>query len=166
MNYIYKGDYAVLVNLVVSESTPLGSLPISVKSEWLACTDEICVPEQDELSITLQVVGKDAAVSLNNAFNGYREASSTSAGKSSNVLLQIMIFSVFRYHSRLMLKLKIHISLSRKMEIVDYAAEQKVNRDGDRLIIETTARGDSLDKISGILKIGDENGFFTGCGQG
>jgi len=158
MNYIYKGDYAVLVNLVVSESTPLGNLPISVKSEWLACTDEICVPEQDELSITLQVVGKDAAVSLDNRFNGYREALPRPLGSQAAFTVDNDVF-----------RLSVPIPASMEVEapyffikedgIVDYAAAQRVNRDGDRIIVETAARGDNLDKISGILKIGEKMGF-------
>lgn len=165
MNYIYKGDYAVLVNLVVSESTPLGSLPISVKSEWLACTDEICVPEQDELSITLQVVGKDAAVSLNNAFNGYREALPRPLGSQATFSANNDIF-------RLSIPLPADIEVEnpyffiKEDGIVDYATEQKANRDGDRLIIETTARGDNLDKISGVLKIGAKTGFSLDAAKG
>lgn len=165
MNYIYKGDYAVLVNIVVSENTPLGSLPISVKSEWLACTDEICVPEQDELSITLQVVGKDAAVSLNNAFNAYREALPRQLGSQATFSTSNDIF-------RLSIPLPASVDVEspyffiKEDGIVDYAAEQKVNRDADRLIIETTARGDSLEKISGVLKIGNRLGFSLNAVKG
>jgi len=46
--------------------------------------------------------------------------------------------------------------------LVDYGAPQKFSRDGDRLILETGARGDELDIISGVLKIADHSGFsFT-----
>ena len=158
MNYIYKGDYAVLVNLVVSENAPLGELPISVKSEWLACTDEICVPEQDKLSITLQVVGKDAAVALDNRFNTYREALPRPLGSQGTFSASGDIF-------RLSVPLPANVGVEKPYfyikedGIVDYAAEQEVNRDGDRLIIETAARGDNIDKISGVLKIGDNMGF-------
>jgi DsbC/DsbD-like thiol-disulfide interchange protein/cytochrome c biogenesis protein CcdA len=165
MNYIYKGDYAVLVNIVVSENTPLGNLPISVKSEWLACTEEICVPEQDELSITLQVVGQDAAVSLNNAFNEYRAALPRPLGSQAT-------FSASNDVFRLSIPLPASVDVEspyfyiKEDGIVDYAAEQKVNRDGDRLIIETTARGDSLEKISGVLKIGHKSGFSLDAAKG
>ncbi|MEP2989742.1 MAG: protein-disulfide reductase DsbD domain-containing protein [Parasphingorhabdus sp.] len=165
MNYIYKGDYAVLVNLVISENTPLGSLPISVKSEWLACTDEICVPEQDELSITLQVVNPDAAVSLNNAFNDYRDAMPRPLGSQATFSSSNDIF-------RISIPLPANVDVDdpyffiKEDGIVDYAAEQRVNRDGDRLIIETTARGDSLDKVTGILKIGNKMGFSLDAAKG
>lgn len=158
MNYIYKGDYAVLVNLVVSERVQPGALPITVKSEWLACTDEICVPEQDELSINLEVVSPDAAVSLNNAFNAYREALPRQLGSQATFGVENDIF-------RLSVPLPADVAVSnpyffiKEDGVVDYGAPQKVNRDGDRLIIETSARGDALDTISGVLKIGSNMGL-------
>lgn len=158
MNYIYKGDYAILVNLVVSERVQPGALPITVKSEWLACTDEICVPEQDELSINLEVVSPDAAVSLNNAFNAYREALPRQLGSQAT-------FGVENDFFRLSVPLPVDVAVSnpyffiKEDGVVDYGAPQKVNRDGDRLIIETGARGDALDTISGVLKIGPNMGL-------
>lgn len=158
MNYIYKGDYAVLVNLVVSERVSEGPLSIRVKSEWLACTDEICVPEQDELSIMLQVVGKDAAVALDNRFNAFRGALPRPLGSQATFGVDNDIF-------RLSVPLPADTDVINPYffieedGIVDYAAPQKANRDGDRLIIETAARGDALDSINGVLKIGPKMGL-------
>ncbi len=165
MNYIYKGDYAVLVNLVVSEKVKPGPLPISVKSEWLSCTDEVCVPEQDELSITLEVVGPDAAVSLNNAFNDYREALPRQLGNPATFMVKDDLF-------RLSIPVPANIDVEtpyffiKEDGIVDYGAPQKVNRDGDKLIIETAARGDELQNISGVLKIGPSMGFSIKASSG
>lgn len=165
MNYIYKGDYAVLVNLVISEKVKPGPLAISVKSEWLACTDEVCVPEQDELSINLQVVGPDAAVLLNNAFNAYREALPRPLGSAATFTVKDDLF-------RLSVPFPANIDVEtpyffiKEDGIVDYGAPQKVNRDGDRLIIETGARGDELQKISGILKIGPNMGLSLNATTG
>lgn len=165
MNYIYKGDYAVLVNLVVSERVEPGPLPISVKSEWLACTDEICVPEQDELSIDLEVVGPDAAVALDSAFNAYRKALPRQLGSAATFGVENDIF-------RLSVPFPADIEISdpyffiREDGIVDYGAPQKVNRDGDRLIIETAARGNGPDEISGVLKVGPDMGLSLKAGSG
>ncbi len=165
MNYIYKGDYAVLVNLVVSERVKPGPLAITVKSEWLACTDEICVPEQDELSINLQVVGPDAVVSLDNAFNGYREALPRQLGSAATFMVKDDLF-------RLSVPFPADIDVEtpyffiKEDGVVDYAAPQKVNRDGDSLIIETGARGDGLQNISGVLKIGPGTGFSLKAASG
>ncbi len=161
MNYVYKGDYAVLVNLTLSDRVQPGPLPISVKSEWLSCTDEICVPEQDEMSITLQVVGKDAEIVLDKRFNGFRAALPRPLGSEASFAVTDDLF-------RLSIPLPASVALDTPYffihddGIVDYAAPQKFSRDGDRLILETQARGDGLDMISGVLKIGDDMGLsFT-----
>jgi len=165
MNYIYKGDYAVLVNLVLSNDVRPGPLPISVKSEWLSCTDEICVPEQDELSITLQVVGKDASVSFDKRFDGFRAALPRPLGSEAS-------FSVSDDLFRLSIPLPANIEIDQPYffiledGLVDYAAPQTFNRDGDRLILETGARGDGFDTITGILKIGNHEGFLITATKG
>tara|TARA_R110000772_G_scaffold41803_8_gene97424 strand:- start:2510 stop:4597 length:2088 start_codon:yes stop_codon:yes gene_type:complete len=165
MNYIYKGDYAVLVNLTVAENVKPGPLPVSVKSEWLACTDEVCVPEQDELSINLQVVGKNVAVPLNNAFNGYREALPRTLGSAATFMVKDDLF-------RLSVPFPADLDVAspyffiEQDGIVDYGAPQKVNRDGDRLIIETAARGDAFQNISGVLKIGPHMGLSLNASSG
>ena len=165
MNYVYKGDYAVLVNLVLSDKVRPGSLPISVKSEWLSCTDEICVPEQDELSITLQVVGNDAPLVLDKRFNGFRAALARPLGSEAR-------FAVSNDRFRLSIPLPANVEIAKPYffikedGIVDYAAPQSFSRDGDRLILETGARGDELDTITGILKIGDHLGFLLTATKG
>ncbi|MEH6826852.1 protein-disulfide reductase DsbD family protein [Parasphingorhabdus sp.] len=165
MNYVYKGDYAVLVNLVLSDKVRPGPLPISVKSEWLSCTDEICVPEQDELSITLQVVGNDTPLVLDKRFNGFRAALARPLGSEAR-------FSVSNDRFRLSIPLPANVEIDKPYffikedGIVDYAAPQSFSRDGDRLILETGARGDELDTITGILKIGDHLGFLLTATKG
>ena len=165
MNYVYKGDYAILVNLTLSDKVRPGPLPISVKSEWLSCTDEICVPEQDELSITLQVVARDAAGSLDKRFDGFRAALARPLGSEAT-------FSVSNDKFRLSVPLPAGVDIDepyffvKEDGIVDYGAPQKFSRDGDRLILETGARGDELDTISGILKIADHTGFLFTATKG
>jgi len=54
MNYVFEQDYAVLVRLKVPANST-GSVPIRAEAQWLACTDQVCVPEQGELSLNLPV---------------------------------------------------------------------------------------------------------------
>ncbi|NCN83812.1 MAG: thiol:disulfide interchange protein [Sphingomonadales bacterium] len=165
MNYVYKGDYAILVTLDLADNVRPGPLPVSVKSEWLSCTDEICVPEQDELSITLQVVGKDAPVSLDKRFNDFRAAMARPLGSEAT-------FAVSDDRFRLSVPLPASVEIDdpyffiKQDGVVDYGAPQKFSRDGDRLILETGARGDELDSITGILKIGDHIGFLLTATKG
>tara|TARA_R110002012_G_scaffold255023_1_gene434412 strand:+ start:255539 stop:257653 length:2115 start_codon:yes stop_codon:yes gene_type:complete len=165
MNYVYKGDYAILVNLTLSDSVRPGPLPISVKSEWLSCTDEICVPEQDELSITLQVVAGDPAAAPDKRFDGFRAALPRPLGSEAT-------FAVSDDKFRLSVPLPANVAINKPYffikedGMVDYGAAQTFSRDGDRLILETGARGDSLDRISGILKIADHRGFLFTATKG
>ncbi|MEH6791596.1 protein-disulfide reductase DsbD family protein [Parasphingorhabdus sp.] len=165
MNYVYKGDYAVLVNLSLPKNLRPGPLPISVKSEWLSCTDEICVPEQDEMAITLQVVASDSAIQRDKRFDDFRQALPRPLGSEAR-------FSVNQNLFRLSVPLPADVAMDdpyffiKEDGIVDYAAPQRFNRDGDRLILETAARGDDLDTITGILKIGDHDGFLLTATKG
>lgn len=165
MNYIYKGDYAVLVNLTLAENVKPGALPIKVNSNWLACTDEICVPEQDEFTITLNVVDKNTPLKADPTFNRYREALPRPLGNDANFAVNGDIF-------RISIPLPADVALDEPYffikddGVIDYGAEQKISRDGDRLIIETAARGDPLEMISGILRIGPKNGLFLTASKG
>ncbi len=56
MNHVYKGDYAVLVPLRLPADAKSGSvLPVAVEAQWLACTDEICVPEKAQLETQVRI---------------------------------------------------------------------------------------------------------------
>ena len=62
MNHVYKGDYAVLVPLKLPrDAAPGKALPLAVEAQWLACTDEICVPEQARLATTLTLAPRPAS---------------------------------------------------------------------------------------------------------
>lgn len=63
MNHIFEGDYAVLVPLRLAKDWRGGDrLTIGVEAFYLACTDEICVPQEATLS-TVVPVGASAAAS-------------------------------------------------------------------------------------------------------
>lgn len=47
MNHVYESEYAVLVPVTVPAGK--GRIPVHVKAQWLACTEQICVPERAEL---------------------------------------------------------------------------------------------------------------------
>lgn len=56
VNYGYKAEQALLVDLVVPDGVAPGtSLPLGLKLAWLICDDELCVPEQAALQLVLRV---------------------------------------------------------------------------------------------------------------
>ncbi|MET0179157.1 MAG: protein-disulfide reductase DsbD domain-containing protein, partial [Novosphingobium sp.] len=62
MNHVYEHDYALLVPLTVpATATPGTMLTVSAEADWLACTNEICVPERGRLAATIPVGARGAA---------------------------------------------------------------------------------------------------------
>jgi DsbC/DsbD-like thiol-disulfide interchange protein len=56
MNHVYAHDYALLVPLTLpAEARPGDTLAIAAEADWLACTDEVCVPEHGRLATTVTV---------------------------------------------------------------------------------------------------------------
>ena len=76
MNHVYEHDYAVLAVLTLpADARPGSRLPVRVKLDWLACTDQICVPEQAEL--TLRVPQREAGAA--NPFDASASPSANAA---------------------------------------------------------------------------------------
>ena len=72
MNHIFEGDYAVLVPLKLAQDWRGGDrLNVGVEAFYLACTDEICVPQDAKLSVRIPV-GEGAAASAD--FTRWRSA--------------------------------------------------------------------------------------------
>ena len=56
MNHVYEHDYALLVPFTLPAGARAGdTLAISAEADWLACTEEICVPEHGRLAATVRV---------------------------------------------------------------------------------------------------------------
>ena len=56
VNYVFEADHALLFPLTVPKGLAAGTaLPIHVSAQWLACTDEVCVPEKGAFALTLKV---------------------------------------------------------------------------------------------------------------
>jgi DsbC/DsbD-like thiol-disulfide interchange protein/cytochrome c biogenesis protein CcdA len=61
MNHVYESDYAVLVPFTVPAGAAPGSrLPVHLRAQWLACTEQICVPEQADLAVEVPVAAATA----------------------------------------------------------------------------------------------------------
>ena len=69
MNHVYEHDYALLVPFTLpTDARPGQMVAISAEADWLACTDEICVPERGRLATTIKV---GAAGSRDARFDGW-----------------------------------------------------------------------------------------------
>lgn len=161
MNYVYEGDYTQFVTLTLPPTLAVGTpLPIRVKMDWLECTREICVPASANLTLNL-TVGDGVVDTVHRAeFDTWRARMPKPLGGQAS----------FASGNG---TLRIGVPLPAAAEIadpyffpltdgaIDYAAPQKVSRDGDRLIIETKARDGvaGLASIEGVLKIADHGGL-------
>ena len=157
MNYVYERDHAILVRLDVPAGAT-GPVKVRAKLNWLACTDEVCVPERGEVSLNVPLTGAAAADAR---FGEWRRA------------LPRPLASPARFASagdriEVALALPASVTLGEPYlfpaddGVVDYAAPQSFRRDGDTLIASLRAKGASPASFSGVLALGDGRGLsFT-----
>ena len=159
VNYVYKGDYAHLVALDIPAGVAPGTrLPIRAKLDYLACTDEICVPETADVARDL-VVGSGADAAGSTALDRYRLALPRPLGSEGR-------FEQADGRLRLAIPLPASLAVSEAYfyplthGALDYSAPQLVSRSGDTLIVEAeAAAGAPPALIEGVLEIGDGSGL-------
>jgi DsbC/DsbD-like thiol-disulfide interchange protein/cytochrome c biogenesis protein CcdA len=167
MNHVYEGEHAVLVPVRVPDGAQVApGTEISVHAEWLACTDEICVPEQDTLSLRLPGASDPATDAR---FNSWRAALPPLIDRSGT-------FEIAGDSLRIGIPLPASLDLSDPHVFVEqdriaaqqrvaYAEPQTFRRNGDLLVAEVPlaelfaapASGfDPLEEVSGIFAFGGE----------
>ncbi len=131
MNHVYEHDYAVLVPLALPANLSPGTmLPIRVKASWLACTDKICVPEEDVLETTLVVGGPGDA-----RFDGWRAALPAPLGSKARFAITGNAIRIAIPLPRSTVLEQPHLFIA-DQRVVDYAAPQRFFRQGDLLVTE------------------------------
>ncbi|MEO7634879.1 MAG: protein-disulfide reductase DsbD domain-containing protein, partial [Sphingomicrobium sp.] len=134
-NYVYEKDYAVLVRLKAPPGTT-GSHRISAKMNWLACTDEICVPEKGEVSLSVPTGGTALP---DTRFNEWRRALPQPLAATAK-------FALTAKTLRLAIPLPASAVIGTPYFFpvtdgpIDYAAPQVFKRQGDTLIVELQRR--------------------------
>lgn len=162
MNYVYEGDYAQLVELKLPAGLAPGTpLPVRATIDYLACTDEICVPQTASVALTLAVGAGEPERRAQ--FDSFRRELPRPLGSEAR-------FAEAGGKLRLAIPVPASMTLTEPYVFpltdgaIDYSAEQGLSRSGDLLIVETTAGGQagSLGAIDGVLKIGERDGLvFT-----
>jgi thiol:disulfide interchange protein len=162
MNYVYEHEYALLADLTVAPNVAPGTrLPLKAKLDYLACTDEVCVPETAEVSAEI-VAGPAGGASAKDArFDAFEAAMPKPLGVDGSFVVENG-------------RVRIGVPLPASMTVadpyffpldygnLDQSAAQTVSRKGDLLIVETKAGANAggLAKIDGLLKIGDGQGLL------
>jgi DsbC/DsbD-like thiol-disulfide interchange protein len=164
MNHVYNGEHVLLFRVAASADAKAGTvLPLSVKANWLACTESICVPESGELqtSVTIGTDAPDAA--QRKRFDGWR-------ARLPQPLVQPGIVERVGDLVRIAIPYPAGASVDQpwffaeSADLVDYVAPQSTARTGDWLVVE--AKGSSIPfdgkPVSGLIMTGPGRGLeFT-----
>ena len=154
MNYVYERDYALLVRLAVPTGAT-GPIAVRAKLNWLACTDEVCVPEQGEVALDVPLSG---ATKPDPRFNEWRRALPRPLASTAR-------FATSGDRIEIALALPASVTLGEPYifpaddNVVDYAAPQSFRRDGDTLIASLKASRKAPAAFSGVLALGDGRGL-------
>jgi len=133
MNHVFKAEYALLVPFTVPASAKPGQvLDLRAKAQWLACTDEICVPEAGELAARI-TVGQPGTPDPR--FDAWRAALPAPLGSAARFAFAGGKLRVAIPLPAAMQVQEPHLFLS-TASVVDYAAPQAFFRKGDLLIAE------------------------------
>lgn len=153
MNHVFEGDYAVLVPIEVPEGA-IASGPVALDVDYLACTDQICVPERAQLTLD------PTAAIPDQRFDGWRAAL---APLLDRPVKWETVGQTLRLGIPLPASLAIkdpHVFLATR-ELVNYAAPQRFSRSGDWLVAEIPLVDGAVttNPVEGILALGDKTGF-------
>ncbi|MBC2778772.1 protein-disulfide reductase DsbD family protein [Parasphingopyxis marina] len=161
MNYVYEGEYALLAEVMLDEDIAPGTeIPLRAEGDWLACTDEICVPERGTLSLDL-VAGSGEATDTAD-FDRFRARLPRPLDSEGR-------FALAGETLRLAIPFPETAAIADPYffpateRALDYGALQGISRDGDWLIVEVAAGAGAagIERIEGVLKIGAHDGLMV-----
>lgn len=161
MNYVFGAPYAHLIDVTVPAIVSPGTrLPIRARVDWLACTEEICIPESADVGVDLEARATAGERSDPIAFDRYRQALPKPLGSLARFA---------RAGDRLRLAIPLPASVDTRdpyfFPLTDgaltYAAEQRFSRVGDTLIVEMEAAPNAAasGSLHGVLSLGDSTGL-------
>jgi thiol:disulfide interchange protein len=131
-------------------------LPIRAEAQWLACTDEICVPERGTLALDLPIgVGAPDEAAR---FDQWRRALPRPLGSPAT-------FAVDGQQLRVAIPLPHSVAVDEPYlfpsteNAIDYAAAQRFRRSGDTLVAELPLTGAAPQRFAGVLALADGTGL-------
>jgi thiol:disulfide interchange protein len=156
MNYVYEAPFAPLVTLKLPSDAKAGAqFPVRVKLDYLVCTNEICVPEKAELATMLTIGDGAVPADRRTRFDSWRAALPRPLGTQATYQVDGKTF-------RLGVPFPAAAALSGEGYFfpltdgaIDYAAPQRVVRDGDRVVVEAPSKR-ALPKVEGLLAFGSQ----------
>ncbi len=168
MNHVYEQPYALIAPVSIAATVAPGTrLPIVGEASWLACTNEVCVPERGRLSIEL-VAGSGAITAPARAeFDRWRAELPQPLGGAAHyqAAAGIIRFAIPWPRDAAVESPHLFVATPR---IVEPAAPQSFARDGDRLIVSTRAGSDAATgaPVEALLRFGDGRGVMVRANAG
>jgi thiol:disulfide interchange protein/DsbC/DsbD-like thiol-disulfide interchange protein len=168
MNHVYESEYAVLVPFTApAGARPGARLPIRVKAQWLACTDQLCVPESADLATTVTIAATPGPAIP--AFEEWQRRLPAPLGATAT-------FALGADAVRFAIPLPAAAPLAAphlfvvEDKLVDYAGAQVFTRKGDTLLV-TVPRAKfapaSAQRIDAVLRLDAEgNGIALSARPG
>lgn len=153
MNHVYSSENILLANVSVPAGIT-GNFPVSLKLDWLVCDENLCVPEQAELSLTLPIGDGKADPAQQQLFAKARNALPRQLSEQG-------VFSVEGTN----LRISIPIGNSQTVtgahffpqsdDSLKFAAPQTIRRTDNSLIIEAAAITPNTipTEIPGLLRV-------------
>ena len=142
MNHVYERPYALIAPLTVSPALRPGTrLPIRGEATWLACTDQVCVPETGTFTLDLVVGDGSIAPATRARFDTWRAALPQPIGSH-------VTYARDGDSLRISIPFPVTLAVSDPHLFVETqrtdqpGAVQRFARVGDRLIVETKAGPD------------------------
>ena len=161
MNHVYEGPYAILANLKVAGDVAQGTrLPVVAKAQWLACTDKVCVPESGTLRLDLVAGNGAVAPASRTRFDAWRMHLPRPLGSQARYTvkdgrLRMAIPLPMEAEAR-----DVHL-FALTEGLVRYAADQRVTRKDNQMVIDTAAgEGVKDGPVQAVLRTGDHVGFL------
>ena len=154
-NYVFERDYALLVRLTVPAGAH-GVIPVRATAQWLACTEEVCVPEHGTLSLDLPV--GDGATPLRGKFDEWRRALPRPIATPAR-------FALDGKALHLALPLPAGVTIGTLYIFpsdngpIDLAAPQSFRRQGDWLIADLVRQHGTPGRLTGVVALGDGRGL-------
>jgi thiol:disulfide interchange protein len=168
MNYVYEGDYAHLIDVQVPANVAPGTkLPVRARVDYLACTDEVCVPETANVAVDLQAGAAQDTTANRAMFDRFRQAMPKPLGSEAR-------FARVGNRFRLAVPLPAGLDIAEPYFFpltdgaLSYAATQTFSRSGDTLVVEVDApQGDaSPGAVEGVLKLNETLGLSLKAAPG
>ncbi|WP_338424488.1 protein-disulfide reductase DsbD family protein [Sphingopyxis kveilinensis] len=159
MNHVYEHPYALLAEMHVDPSVAPGTdLTLSGVANWLACTDKVCVPEKAVISVRLTAGDGTIRAAERARFDRWRallpqplDRQGSWERRGDSVRFAIPLPASVAIDAP-------HLFVETQ-DVIDYAAPQRISRNGDRIIVEARAKGAREGTVAALLKTGDGRGL-------